>query len=116
MADMAMRAWKSAHEEAYADFCKRMDAVAKGDVSVLMDMYLMMQKCTPPEALMMYDRLSNLAMVRRTKYSQSTMGWPIYRDHSPMYHQQAFVDRCQYQKGDNRTAYIAKVRAADGSF
>lgn len=60
-ADMAIRAWKSAHEELYADFCKRMDAVAKGDVSVLMDMYLMMQKCTPPEALMMYDWLSNLA-------------------------------------------------------
>ena len=60
-ANMAMRAWKSAHEEMYADFCKRMDAVAKGDVSVLMDMYLMMQKCTPPEALMMYDWLSNLA-------------------------------------------------------
>ena len=59
MADMAMRAWKSAHEEVYADFCKRMDAVAKGDVSVLMDMYLMMQKCTPPEALMMYDWLSD---------------------------------------------------------
>ncbi|TGX84269.1 hypothetical protein E5358_00995 [Palleniella muris] len=60
-ADMTMRAWKSAHEEVYADFCKRMDAVSKGDVSVLMDMYLMMQKCTPPEALMMYDWLSNLA-------------------------------------------------------
>lgn len=60
-ADMAICAWKSAHEEVYADFCKRMDAVAKGDVSVLMDMYLMMQKCTPPEALMMYDWLSNLA-------------------------------------------------------
>lgn len=60
-ADMAIRAWKSAHEEVYADFCKRMDAVAKGDVSVLMDMYLMMQKCTPPETLMMYDWLSNLA-------------------------------------------------------
>lgn len=60
-ADMAIRAWKSAHEEVYADFCKRMDAVAKGDVSVLMDMYLMMQKCTPPEALMMYNWLSNLA-------------------------------------------------------
>ena len=61
MADMAMRAWKSAHEEMYADFCKRMDAVAKGDDSLLIDMYLMMQKCTPPEALMMYDWLSNLA-------------------------------------------------------
>lgn len=66
-ADMAIRAWKSAHEEVYADFCKRMDAVAKGDVSVLMDMYLMMQKCTPPEALMMYDWLSNLAMVKTYK-------------------------------------------------
>ena len=101
MADMAMRAWKSAHEEVYADFCKRMDAVAKGDVSVLMDMYLMMQKCTPPEALMMYDWLSNLANGK---------------DIQNMYHQQAFVDRCQYQNGDNRTAYIAKVRVTDGSF
>ena len=60
-ADMAIRAWKSDNKKVYADFCKRMDAVAKGDVSVLMDMYLMMQKCTPPEALMMYDWLSNLA-------------------------------------------------------
>ena len=29
-ADMAIRAWKSANEEAYANFCKRIDAVAKG--------------------------------------------------------------------------------------
>ncbi len=56
-ADMAIRAWKSANEEMYADFCKRMDAVAKGDVSVLIDMYLMMRDCTPPEALMMYNWL-----------------------------------------------------------
>ncbi len=27
---MAIHAWKSAHEESYADFCKRMDAVGKG--------------------------------------------------------------------------------------
>lgn len=56
-ADMAICAWKSAHEEVYADFCERMDAVAKGDVSVLMDMYQMMRDCTPPEALMMYNWL-----------------------------------------------------------
>lgn len=60
-ADMVIRAWKSANEEVYANFCKRMDAVAKGDISILMDMYLMLRKCTPPEALMMYDWLSNLA-------------------------------------------------------
>ena len=50
-ADMAIRAWKSANEEVYANFCKRMDAVAKGDISVLIDMYLMMRDCVPPEAL-----------------------------------------------------------------
>ena len=37
-ADMAIRAWKSANEEVYADFYKRIDAVAKGDMSVLMGM------------------------------------------------------------------------------
>lgn len=58
-ADMAIRAWKSANEEAYANFCKRIDAVAKGNISVMMDMYLMMWDCVPPEALMMYNWLSD---------------------------------------------------------
>ncbi|MDC1686898.1 hypothetical protein POY70_15605 [Phocaeicola vulgatus] len=58
-ADMAIRAWKSANEEAYANFCKRIDAVAKGNISVMMDMYLMMLDCVPPEALMMYNWLSD---------------------------------------------------------
>ena len=58
-ADMTIRAWKSANEELYADFCKRMDAVGKGNLSVLMDMCQMMQECTPPEALMLYNWLSD---------------------------------------------------------
>ena len=32
---MAIRAWKSDNKKVYADFCKRMDAVAKGNMSVL---------------------------------------------------------------------------------
>lgn len=58
-ADMVIRAWKSDNKKVYADFCKRMDAVAKGNMSVLMDMYLMMRDCTPPEALIMYNWLSD---------------------------------------------------------
>ena len=58
-ADMAIRAWKSANEDSYADFCKCMDAVSKGNLSVLMDMYQMMRSCTPPEALMLYNWLSD---------------------------------------------------------
>ena len=32
-ADMAIRAWKSANKELYANFCKRMDDVGKGNIS-----------------------------------------------------------------------------------
>ena len=59
-ADMAICTWKSANEELYADFCKRMDAVGNGNLSVLMDIYQMMRECTPPEALMLYNWLSDL--------------------------------------------------------
>lgn len=58
-ADMAIRTWKSANEELYANFCKRIDDVGKGKLSVLMDMYQMMRNCTPPETLMLYNWLSN---------------------------------------------------------
>ena len=58
-ADMAICAWKSANEEVYADFCKRMDAIGKGDLSILMDIYQMMRECTPPEALLLYNWLSD---------------------------------------------------------
>ena len=58
-ADMAICTWKSTNEEVYADFCKRMDAIGKGDLSILMDIYQMMRECTPPEALLLYNWLSN---------------------------------------------------------
>ena len=56
---MTIRAWKSANEELYANFCKHMDDVGKGNLSVLIDMYQMMRDCTPPEALMLYYWLSD---------------------------------------------------------
>ena len=36
-----------------------MDDVGKGNLSVLIDMYQMMRDCTPPEALMLYNWLSD---------------------------------------------------------
>ena len=56
---MAICTWKSANEEVYADFCKRMDAIDKGDLSILMDIYQMIRECTPPEALLLYNWLSD---------------------------------------------------------
>ena len=73
-ADMAIRAWKSVNEEVYTNFCKRIDAVAKGGITVLMDMYQMMRDCTPPEALMMYNWLSDFANGRMYQTSQTDNG------------------------------------------
>ena len=56
---MAICTWKSANEEVYADFCKRMDAIDRGDLSILMDIYQMIRECTPPEALLLYNWLSD---------------------------------------------------------
>lgn len=36
-----------------------------------------------------------------TRHRKPTMGWPIYRDHRPMYHKQTIVDRYQCRNGDN---------------
>lgn len=58
-ADMAICVWKSANEESYSDFCRRMDAIGKGNLSILMDIYQMMRECTPPEALLLYNWLSD---------------------------------------------------------
>ena len=58
-ADMAIRTWKSANEESYADFRKRMDSIGKGNLSILMDIYRMMRECTPPEALTLYNWISD---------------------------------------------------------
>ncbi len=71
-ADMAIRAWKSVNEEVYTNFCKRIDAVAKGGITVLMDMYQMMRDCTPPEALMMYNWLSELLPTGRMYQTSQT--------------------------------------------
>ena len=56
---MAICVWKSANEESYSDFCRRMDAIGKGNLSILMDIYQMMRECTPPEALLLYNWLSD---------------------------------------------------------
>ena len=117
---MAIRAWKSVNEEVYTNFCKRIDAVAKGGITVLTDMYQMMRDCTPPEALMMYNWLSDFAngkdvpdianrqwagqyteTIAQCITNKPTMGWPIYRDHRPMYYKQTVVDRYQRKNGDN---------------
>ena len=86
---MAIRNWKSANEELYANFCKRMDAVEKGNLSVLTDMYQMMRECTPPEALLLYNWLSELINgngKKCTEYSQSTMGRQVYRYYLSLIH------------------------------
>lgn len=116
-ADMAICTWKSANEEVYADFCKRMDAIGKGNLSILMDIYQMMRECTPPEALLLYNWLSDFMNGKDIQNIANQQWAGKYTDiYSPMYHQQTVVDRCQRKNGYGRVAHIPKVGIIDGSF
>ena len=80
-ADIAICTWKSANEEVYADFCKRMDAIDKGDLSILMDIYQMIRECTPPEALLLYNWLSDF-MNGKDIQNIANQQWALLMAHS----------------------------------
>lgn len=48
-ADMIIRSWKSEHEKEYAIFIERIDNIAHGDLSILYDLFLLVEECLPPE-------------------------------------------------------------------
>lgn len=58
--DMIVRSWVSENNSAYADFKRRIDAIAHGDISVLEQMFRLAKDCIPQEALDLYAWLSNL--------------------------------------------------------
>ena len=48
-ADMIIRSWKTEHEKKYAIFIERIDNIAHGDLSILYDLFLLVEECVPPE-------------------------------------------------------------------
>ena len=102
-ADMAIYTWKSANEESYANFCKRMDAIGKGNLSILMDIYVSDDAGVYTARSLNAVQLAFRFCQREgcTRHRKPTMGWPIYRDYRPMYHKQTIVARYQRKNGDN---------------
>ena len=47
--DMVIRSWKSEHGEEYTIFKKRIDNIVHGDLSVLDDLFLLVEECMPSE-------------------------------------------------------------------
>lgn len=47
--DLIIRSWKSEHEEEYTTFKKRIDNIVHGDLSVLDDLFLLVEECMPSE-------------------------------------------------------------------
>ena len=48
-ADMIIRSWKAEHEKEYAIFIERIDNITHGDLSILYDLFLLVEECVPPE-------------------------------------------------------------------
>ena len=46
--DMIIRSWKSEHEKEYAIFIERIDNITHGDLSILYDLFLLVEECVPP--------------------------------------------------------------------
>ena len=48
-ADMIIRSWKAEHEKEYAIFIEQIDNITHGDLSILYDLFLLVEECVPPE-------------------------------------------------------------------
>lgn len=48
-ADVIIRSWKAEHEKEYAIFIERIDNISHGDLSILYDLFLLVEECVPPE-------------------------------------------------------------------
>ena len=58
--DMTIKTWKIANKKEYTNFKKRIDNIKNGDLSILLEMFSLMKRCTPPEALTFYQWLESL--------------------------------------------------------
>lgn len=70
--DMTIRNWKVKNNDIYADFTRRIDAIANGDMSVLEQMFQLAKDCVPQEALNLYGWLANLD---NPSSSESQLQW-----------------------------------------
>lgn len=71
-ADMTIRNWKVKNNDIYADFTRRIDAIANGEMSVLEQMFQLAKDCVPQEALILYGWLANLD---NPSSSESQLQW-----------------------------------------
>lgn len=46
---MIIRSWKAEHENEYAIFIERIDNISHGDLSILYDLFLLVEECIPSE-------------------------------------------------------------------
>ena len=58
--DMIVHSWISKNNSVYADFKRRIDAIAHGDISVLEQMFGLAKECIPQETLDLYAWFGNL--------------------------------------------------------
>ena len=58
--DMLIRAWKTENKKVYSDFVRRIEAVKKGDMSIITEMMDVAKNCVPEEVRVFHNWLGDV--------------------------------------------------------
>ena len=77
--DMLIRTWKAENQRIYSDFVRRIEAVRKGDMSIITEMMDVAKNCVPEEIQIFHNWLGNVlnGKVKMTDIAQSIQSLSI---------------------------------------
>lgn len=81
--DMLIRAWKTENKKVYSDFVRRIEAVKKGDMSIITEMMDVAKNCVPEEVRVFHNWLGDVlnGKVKMADITQSIQGLSIEHIH-----------------------------------
>ena len=81
--DMLIRAWKTENKKVYSDFVRRIEAVRKGDMSIITEMMDVAKNCVPEEIRVFHNWLGDVlnGKVKMADITQSIQGLSIEHIH-----------------------------------
>ncbi|WP_443898017.1 hypothetical protein [Paraprevotella clara] len=81
--DMLIRAWKTENKKVYSDFVRRIEAVKKGDISIITEMMDVAKNCVPEEVRIFHNWLGDVlnGKVKMADITQSIQGLSIEHIH-----------------------------------
>ena len=106
---MLIRAWKTENKKVYSDFVRRIEAVKKGDMSIITEMMDVAKNCVPEEVRVFHNWLGDVlnGKVKMADITQSIQGLSIEHIHMIA---KCLVYKEQWMAIDMKTGEAAEIR------